>query len=163
VETICLVTPCKQAILDIYNSASCGISCLDRYEVRYLGQSVHNYPKGIISRLTPRQSHDEIHSNPFPRPLGYSRVLEYPSGSLMLGLDSLIGVTKFNMLGNVSLHSVPPIDFLQIMVHLIPSWVSGISGFASLMKYLVLQFLDVSVGSNKTSISCANMSSKCIK
>jgi hypothetical protein len=29
------------------------------------------------------------------------------------------------------------------MVHLIPSWVNGISGLVSLMKYLILQFLNI--------------------
>jgi hypothetical protein len=121
VDTILLDTLCKQTTLELYNSASCRVSCLDMYEGSYLGHSVHNYPKGIIFRLTPRQSHDEIHSNPFPLPLGYSRGLEHPSGLLMLGLDSLIGVAKGNILSNVSLYSVPLIGCLEIIVHLIPS------------------------------------------
>jgi hypothetical protein len=60
----------------------------------------------------------------------------------MLGLDSLIGAAKGNILGNVSLHSLPPIGCLVIMVHLIPSWMNGISGLVSLSKYLFLQLLD---------------------
>jgi hypothetical protein len=104
---------------------------------------VHNYPKGIISILTPRQSHDEIHSNHFPLPLGYSQGLQHPTSSLMLGLDSITGVTKGNILDNVSFHSVPPIGCLVTKVHLIPSWMNGISGLVSLSKYLTLQFLDV--------------------
>jgi hypothetical protein len=46
----------------------------------------------------------------------------------MLGLDSLIGVTKSNILNNIPLHSIPPISGLEIMIHLIPSWMNGISG-----------------------------------
>jgi hypothetical protein len=112
--------------------------------VSYLGQSVHNYPKGIISRLGARQSHDEIHSNLFLLPLRYLRGLEHPSGSLMLiGLDFLTSVTKGNILDNISLHSIPPIGCIEIMVHLIPSWMNEISGLMSLAKYLILQFLDV--------------------
>jgi hypothetical protein len=57
----------------------------------------------------------------------------------MLGLDSLIGVAK----SNISPHSIPPIGCLEIMVHLIPSWMNGISGLVSLMVYLDLQLLDV--------------------
>jgi hypothetical protein len=64
------------------------IDRLDRYEVSYLGQSVHNYPKGIISRLSPRQSHDEIHDNLFPLPLGYTQGLKQSNGSFMLCLLS---------------------------------------------------------------------------
>jgi hypothetical protein len=61
----------------------------------------------------------------------------------MLNLDSLTGVTKGNILGNISLHSIPPIGFLEIMVHLIPSWMNRISGLVSLSRYLVLQLLDI--------------------
>jgi hypothetical protein len=60
----------------------------------------------------------------------------------MLSLDSLIGVTKGNILGNISLYSIPPIGYFEIMVHLIPSWMNRISGLMSLSKYLVLQLLD---------------------
>jgi hypothetical protein len=59
----------------------------------------------------------------------------------MLDLDSLAGVTKGNILDNVPLHSIPSIGCLEIMVHLIPSWMNGISRFMSLSKYLVLQLL----------------------
>jgi hypothetical protein len=56
----------------------------------------------------------------------------------MLGLDFLTGVAKDNILSNISVHSVPPIGCLDIMVHLIPYWVNGISKFVSLSKYLQL-------------------------
>jgi hypothetical protein len=61
----------------------------------------------------------------------------------MFSLDSLTSVAMSNVLSNVSLHSIPPISGLEIMVHLIPSWMSGISRFMCFMKYLILQFLDV--------------------
>jgi hypothetical protein len=56
----------------------------------------------------------------------------------MLSLDSLIGVTMGNIPDNISLHSIPPIGYLETMVHLIPSWVNEISRFMGLSKYLVL-------------------------
>jgi hypothetical protein len=61
----------------------------------------------------------------------------------MLGLDSLTGVAKGNILGNISIHSIPPIGCLEIMEQLIPSWMNGISELMSPMKYLILQLLDV--------------------
>jgi hypothetical protein len=61
----------------------------------------------------------------------------------MFGLDSLTSVAKSNILGNVSLNSIPRISGLEIMVHLIPSWMNGISRLMRFMKYLILQFLDV--------------------
>jgi hypothetical protein len=111
--------------------------------VSYLGQSVHNYPKGIITRLGPRESHDKINGNFFPLPLGHLQGLQHPSRSLMLSLHSLIGVTKGNILKNISLHSIPPIGCLVVTVYLIPSWMNGISRLVSLSKKFILQFLDV--------------------
>jgi hypothetical protein len=61
----------------------------------------------------------------------------------MLDFDSLTSVTKSNILGNVSLHTIPPISDLEVMIYLIPSWMNGISELMSLMKYLILQLLDV--------------------
>jgi hypothetical protein len=61
----------------------------------------------------------------------------------MLELDSVTVVAKGNILDNISLHFLPPIGCLEIMVHFIPFWMNGISGLMSLMKYLILQLLDV--------------------
>jgi hypothetical protein len=61
----------------------------------------------------------------------------------MFSLDSLTSAAKSNILGNVSHHSIPPISGLEIMVHLILSWMNGISRLMCFMKYLILQFLDV--------------------
>jgi hypothetical protein len=62
---------------------------------------------------------------------------------LMFSLDSLTSVAKSNVLGNISLHSIPPISGLEIMVHLIPSWMNGISRLICFTKYLILHLLDV--------------------
>jgi hypothetical protein len=109
----------------------------------YLILSVHNYPKGIISRLSPRQSHAQIHSNLFPTPLRYLQGLQPSSKSLLLGLNFLTWVTKGNIRDSISFHSVPPIGCIVTIVHLISPWVNGISGHVSLSKYLTLQFLDI--------------------
>jgi hypothetical protein len=61
----------------------------------------------------------------------------------MLGFDSLTSVAKGNILSNISLHTVPPIGGLEIMVHHVPSGKNGISGLMSLTQYLILQLLDV--------------------
>jgi hypothetical protein len=112
--------------------------------VSHLGQSIHNYPNGFISRLSSRQSHDKILGNFFPLPVRCLQWLQQSSRSLMLSLDSLISVIKSNVLGNISLHSIPPISGLQIMVHLIPFWMNEISKLTCFTKYLILQFLDIS-------------------
>ena len=51
----------------------------------------------------------------------------------MLGFNSLSDVAKSNILDNVSLHTILPISGLEIMVHLIPSGMNGISRLVSLM------------------------------
>jgi hypothetical protein len=61
----------------------------------------------------------------------------------MFSLDSLKGAAKSNILDSISLHSIPPICCLEILVHLIPSWMNEISRLESVSKYLVLQLLDV--------------------
>jgi hypothetical protein len=61
----------------------------------------------------------------------------------MFSLDSLTSVANSNILGNISFHSIPPISGPKIMVHLIPFWMNGIRRLMCLMKYLILQFLDV--------------------
>jgi hypothetical protein len=60
----------------------------------------------------------------------------------MFNLDLLTSVAKINILGNISLRSIPLIGGLEIMVHLIPSWMNGISRLMHFMKYLILQLLD---------------------
>jgi hypothetical protein len=61
----------------------------------------------------------------------------------MLSFDSLTDIAKSDILGNISLHSMPPISGLEIMVHLIPSWMNGISELVSLTKYFILQLLNI--------------------
>jgi hypothetical protein len=56
----------------------------------------------------------------------------------MLGFDSLTSVTKGNILSNISFHTVPLISGLEIMVHLIPSGMNGISRLMCFMIYLIL-------------------------
>jgi hypothetical protein len=56
----------------------------------------------------------------------------------VLGFDSLTSVAKGNILDIVSLHTVPPISGLEIMVDLIPSGMNGISRLMCFMKYLIL-------------------------
>jgi hypothetical protein len=111
--------------------------------VSYLGQSIHNHPNGIIPRLSSQKTYDKIYGNLFPLSLKHLQRLQQSSRSLMLDFNSLTSVTKSNIFDNISLHTIPPISSLEIMVHLIPSWMNGISGLVSLTKYLILQLLDV--------------------
>jgi hypothetical protein len=111
--------------------------------VSYLDQPINNYPNGIISRLSSRQSHDKIYGNLSPLRLRHLQRLQRSNRSLMLDFDSPTCVIKSNILDNVSLHTIPSISGLEIIVHLIPSWMNGISRLVSLTKYLIHQLLDV--------------------
>jgi hypothetical protein len=109
----------------------------------YLGQSIHNHPNGIVSRLISWQTNDKIHGNLFPLPLRHLQWLQQSSRSLMFSLNSLTSAAKGNILSNIPLHTIPPISIIEIMVHLIPSRMNGISRFMCCTKYLIFQFLDV--------------------
>jgi hypothetical protein len=61
----------------------------------------------------------------------------------MFSLNMQTRVIKSNILGNISLHTIPPISVLEVMVHLIPPWMNGISRLMCFTKYLILQFPDV--------------------
>jgi hypothetical protein len=55
----------------------------------------------------------------------------------MLDFNSLASVAKGNILSNISLHTIPPIGCLEVIVHLIPSWVDGISGLVDVTLLLL--------------------------
>jgi hypothetical protein len=55
----------------------------------------------------------------------------------MLDFNSLASVAKGNILGNISLHTIPPIGCLEVIVHLFPSWVYGISGLVDVTLLLL--------------------------
>jgi hypothetical protein len=55
----------------------------------------------------------------------------------MFGLDSLTGVTFGHILCYLSLHSCPPEILLQILIHLIGSWMDRIPRAMGLVHDLV--------------------------
>jgi hypothetical protein len=54
---------------------------------------------------------------------------------LMFSFNSLTSVAKSNIIGNVSLHTIPPISGLEIVAYLIPSWMNGISRLMCFMIF----------------------------
>jgi hypothetical protein len=66
-----------------------------------------------------------------------------PAGHWCSALTLWAVSQKGNILNNISLHSIQSIGCLEIVVHLIPSRMKGISRLMGLMKYPILQFLDV--------------------
>ena len=115
-----------------------GIGGLGRNEVCYLGESVDNHPYGIMSSIRLGQSSNEIHSDFFPRPFWNLERLEQSSGALVLCLDSLANIALSNIGGNFPLHSMPPKDTLQILVHFSASRVNGVCRLVSFLQNLLL-------------------------
>jgi hypothetical protein len=146
VDTIRLDTPCEQTILDLYNSASSGLL----YVVLTVMKWATLVSQSIITQR--ESSPDWVLGNPTMKSIAISS--HFCSG-ICKGYNNSAGhwclastlwhvSQKSNIFTNISLHSVPPIGCLEIMLHLIPSWMNGISGIVSLLMYLILQFLDVS-------------------
>jgi hypothetical protein len=115
-------TPKIQSLVDLSTTCHVSINHLhhSNHCSNHLGQWNHNHPNRIVSRLSPQQTHDKIHGNLFPLPLRYLQRLQQSHRSLMLVFDSLKSVSKSNILGSVSLHTVPPISGLEIWYVLFP-------------------------------------------
>jgi hypothetical protein len=96
------------------------------YEVGRLSQAVHNDPYRVIPTQGARQTHNEVHVDVFPFPLGNAQWLQVSGGSQMTGLDSSTGVTLGHIFCYLSLHPCPPKHFLQILIHLVGSWMDRI-------------------------------------
>jgi hypothetical protein len=59
----------------------------------------------------------------------------------MLCFHSLIGVTKCYVLSYITLHLVPQVGKLEILIHFISSRVNGVCRIMSFSEYEVLNFL----------------------
>jgi hypothetical protein len=55
----------------------------------------------------------------------------------MTGLDSLAGVTIRYILSNFPLHSGPPVQGSEVMIHLVTAGVHGEFGKVSFIQYLL--------------------------
>jgi hypothetical protein len=68
-----------------------------------------------------RQTHNEVHADVFPFPLGNAQGLQVSGECQIIGLDSSTGVTLGYILCYLSLHPCPPKILLQILIHLVGS------------------------------------------
>src|SRR5438876_10740769 len=83
-------------------------------EVSHFGQSLNNYPDGIVTFLSPWQSGYEIHAGFIPFPSRNWQRLQQSCWLLMLCLDSLTNITTSYEGCYVTFHSIPPIVGLQV-------------------------------------------------
>jgi hypothetical protein len=83
------------------------------------------------------QSHDKIHANVLPFPRWYGKGLQRACYLQMTGLDSLAGVTFGYVLGNFPLHSGPPVERSEVMIHLVTVGVHEKFGKVSFIQYFL--------------------------
>jgi hypothetical protein len=83
------------------------------------------------------QSHYEVHANVLPFPRWYGKGLQRACCLQMTSFDSLTGIALRCVLGNFPLHSGPPIQRSEIMVHLVATRVHGEFGKVSFIQYLL--------------------------
>jgi hypothetical protein len=68
----------------------------------------------------------EVHTYVFPFPLENAQGLQVSGGSQMVSFDPPTAVTLGHILCYLSLHSCPPEILLQILIHLVGSWMNRI-------------------------------------
>src|SRR4030066_1293828 len=94
------------------------ISNLNRNKVSRFRQPINNDPNRIKTLRRLRKTNHKIHGNTIPFPLRHKQRLQHSRRLLMLYLRFLTHQTSINKLSNTLLHSWPPKQFLQILVHL---------------------------------------------
>jgi hypothetical protein len=106
-------------------------------EMRCFGQPIHNDPNRIVVAGGIGQSHNEIHANILPFPRWYGKGLQSACHLQMTGLNSLASVTLRYILSNFPLHSGPPVQRSEIMIHLVAAGMHGEFGKVSFIQYFL--------------------------
>jgi hypothetical protein len=104
--------------------------------VSRLSQAVHNDSYRVVPTRGARQTHNEVHADIFPLPLGNAQRLQASSWPQMIGLDPSARVTLRHISCNFPLYSRPPEVLLQVLIHLVGSWVDRVSRAMSLIHDL---------------------------
>jgi hypothetical protein len=104
--------------------------------VCYLGQTINDYPNGVIALLCPGQSCYEVHTNVIPLPHGNILWFQQTGRALMFSLDPSTNVTFSHKFRYVCPHVVPPETVLQVLVHLRAPRVYSVLGIMRLTYYL---------------------------
>jgi hypothetical protein len=108
-------------------------------EMSGLGKSVNDYLDGVKLAAGGRQTHNEIHSDVFPFPGRNTQRSQQYRMSHMISLDPSTRVTFRNIMSSLTFHTGLPELCLQIMIYLCATWVDGIFGSVSFIKYLFAQ------------------------
>ena len=87
-------------------------------EVSRLSHPVNNDPNGIMQFPGSGQTNHKVHVNSLPLPCWDLNRLAQTSRLKVFGLNLLAMGKLLHKLRNISLHTSPPIDPLEIMIHL---------------------------------------------
>jgi hypothetical protein len=109
----------------------CPVGGMYWQEMSCLGQPIHNDPNRIMVSVGIGQSYDEIHAHILPFPRRHGKGLQGAYYLQMTGFDSLASVAFRYILSNLPLHSGPPVQRSEVMIHLVTAGVHGKFGKVS--------------------------------
>jgi hypothetical protein len=98
---------------------------------------IHDDPYRVVPVEGVRQTHNEVHTDVFPFSHGNAQGSQIFGESQMILLDSSTGVTFGHILCYLSLHPRPLDILLEIMIHLVGSWMDRIPRAMSVIHDLV--------------------------
>ena len=90
----------------------------------HLSELVDDNKDSIIATLGLGKSSHEVHLNMVKLPFSNGKRLEETSWALVFCFHSSADITFIHELSNLALHSSPPIQLLEVMVHLCTSSVN---------------------------------------
>jgi hypothetical protein len=93
------------------------ISCMHGKKVGSFGESISDYPDGVIFLRCVGKTNDEIHTDIFPFPRWNRQGLECTGYLQMTGFDSLACITFGYILSNFPFHPGPPKVSPKVLVH----------------------------------------------
>ena len=126
--------------LDIF---SIPVSRLHKNEVRTLSHPVNNDRNLIMHFPCPWNTNHKVHINSLPLPCWDLNRPGMTSRLKVFDLNLLAIGAFLHKLRNISLHTFPPIDLLQIMIHLCGTWINGIPGAMSLCNNIRYQIINI--------------------
>ena len=94
------------------------VNRLHMNEVTRLSHLVNNEPNGIMQLPGHGQTNHKVHINSLPLPCWDLNRLGKTSRVKVFGLNLLTIGELLHKHRNISLHTFPPIDLLEIMIHL---------------------------------------------
>ena len=104
------------------------VSRLHRDKVGRFSYHIHNNPYGVMFSLSIWKTKNEVHVNGLPFQSWNHNNRSKTLRLKMLYLNLMTIMTLGNIICNVLLHAIPPIDLFKILIHLGGTWMYEVSG-----------------------------------